>query len=124
MLRAIRVQNFMGIVFREINLSPQGVLIEGGNAQGKTSLLDAIRVGLLNEGASPDMIRRGADEAVLEFVIESPAVAGGEVTVERTLKRDGKQLIATRVTAGELVVVPIDERIGVDEAVSVLGGAS
>jgi hypothetical protein len=105
MLRSIVIKNFMGIEFREMRLEEHGALIVGGNARGKTSLLAAIRVGLLNEGASADMVRLGADEATLELRIDGPPEYG-ELSVRRRLTPSGGNSLDVKDTLGRKIAKP------------------
>lgn len=95
MLKRVTIRNFMGITFREVTLPPHGVVIQGTNAQGKTSFLEAIRVGLLNVGASPSMVRKGADEAILEFVVDGTEETG-DITIRRRLTPDDDNTITVK----------------------------
>ncbi len=55
---------------KAVRINPDGstVIIGGRNAQGKTSVLDVISMGLEGEGAiPPEPIRRGQDEAEIEL---------------------------------------------------------
>lgn len=105
MLKSIVVKNFMGIAFREVRLDARGAVIAGGNARGKTSLLAAIRVGLLNEGASPDMVRMGAKEATLELRIDGPPEYG-ELAVRRRLTPEGGNTLDVKDTLGRKIQKP------------------
>lgn len=105
MLKSIKVTNFMGITFREVRLDANGAIIAGGNARGKTSLLAAIRVGLLNEGASPDMVRMGSKEAVLELRIDGPPEYG-EIEVKRRLTPEGGNTLSVEDTLGRKIKKP------------------
>lgn len=95
MLKRLTVRNFCGIVFQEIVLPPKGIMIDGGNAQGKTSLLHAIKVGLLNLGATGSMVRHGADASELEFVIDGTEETG-DITVRRRMTPDGGNTISVK----------------------------
>lgn len=105
MLKQIKVTNFMGIAFREVRLDATGAVITGGNAKGKTSLLAAIRVALLNEGASPDMVRMGSKEAVLELRIDGPPEYG-ELAVRRRLTPEGGNTLDVKDTLGRKIQKP------------------
>lgn len=105
MLKMITVTNFMGITFRQVTLDQHGAVITGGNARGKTSLLAAIRVGLLNEGATPDMVRMGSKEAVLELRIDGPPEYG-ELAVRRRLTPEGGNTLDVKDTLGRKIQKP------------------
>lgn len=104
MLKGIKVSQFKGITFKEIDLPACGVIIEGTNAQGKTSLLEAIRVGLLNKGAASTMVRQGADKSTLEFVIEGTDETG-DLQVVRRMTADG----GNNLTVKDALGVKIDK---------------
>ncbi len=115
MLKKVSVRNFCGIVFQEITLPPKGVSIEGGNAQGKTSLLHAIKVGLLNLGATGSMVRHGADASELEFVIEGTDETG-DITVRRRMTPDGGNTISVKDSFKTKIAKPqtfLNEILGV-----------
>ncbi len=69
-------------LIREIEISDIGDVLEvrGDAANGKTSILAAIRAGI--EGLDPDMIRRGADSAEIELHLS-------DATVNRIFRADG-----------------------------------
>jgi hypothetical protein len=104
-LKMITVTNFMGITFRQVTLDQHGAVITGGNAKGKTSLLAAIRVALLNEGASPDMVRMGSKEAVLELRIDGPPEYG-ELAVRRRLTPEGGNTLDVKDALGRKILKP------------------
>jgi recombinational DNA repair ATPase RecF len=80
----LRVANFKRI--EEVTVDIDGnVLIGGANAQGKSSLLDAVMVGLVG-GASipPDPVHHGKDKATISLTLDNGLV------VERTITPDRK----------------------------------
>lgn len=84
-IKAIHVRDFKGIKDIQLDsLDPTLVVITGRNAQGKSSLLDAIVSGLSGKAGTPDVpIRKGADKA--EIIIDL-----GEIQVKKRITRDGK----------------------------------
>lgn len=59
-ISAIRGTNVFCFETFEMDIAPDGAIIEGGNGRGKTSVLKILRAALIEKGASPDMIRKGA----------------------------------------------------------------
>lgn len=59
-----------------------GAIIEGGNAKGKTSVLNLVRAALVEKGASKDMIRKGSDKGEILVRVDNHFVrrvmSGGE----------------------------------------------
>lgn len=94
-ITACSVRDFKRI--REINLNLTDeervwVLIGGNNAQGKSSLLDALAAALGGgRRIPPDPVRHGADKAEIRVEID-----GGALLVRRVIKPDGKtELVVT-----------------------------
>lgn len=115
MLKKVVINNFMGITFRELVLPPHGVVIQGTNAEGKTSFLEAIRVGLLNIGASPSMVRKGADESILEFVVDGTEETG-DITIRRRLTPDKGNTLTVKDSFGVKMKSPqsfLNELLGI-----------
>ncbi len=69
-------------LIREVEISDIGDVLEvrGDAANGKTSILAAIRAGI--EGLDPDMIRRGADSAEIELHLS-------DAKINRIFRQDG-----------------------------------
>ncbi len=84
----LTIENFKRIEVVEIEPCPGGglVVVAGKNAQGKSSILDAIMAALCGGREIPEMaLREGTDEGFIRVDL-------GEYVVERTFKlgRDGK----------------------------------
>ena len=79
----LRAENWMAIEAYSLDIPETGVVIEGGCAKGKTSILYAIRDALMTDHVSPEAIRLSADRAVLEVNL-------GHYTVRRVIKRNQK----------------------------------
>lgn len=79
-----------------VNISPTGhVVLGGNNAQGKSSVLDAVTAALFGAKAIPaEPVRHGESEATIKVQLDDGVV------VERTIKPDGKHRI--KVVAGEM----------------------
>lgn len=85
-IKSLSVQRFMRITSAEISPDGSLVVLRGKNAQGKTSILDAISALLEGKKACPDKpIHEGAEDAVLLGEI-------GDYTVTRTFKGDETML--------------------------------
>jgi hypothetical protein len=87
----LQVENIKRLIAVEINPHSDVVVISGKNAQGKSSVLDAIWWAL--EGASNIQsvpIRRGANEARIRLDL-------GEIIVTRRFKKDAKGEVTTGV---------------------------
>jgi hypothetical protein len=60
-----------------MDFGPNGGLIEGGNAQGKTSILNMIRAALVEKGATRDMIKKGSDKGEIIVRVDNLLVRRG-----------------------------------------------
>lgn len=92
----LEVANFKRI--REVALDVDGSVVVGGNnAQGKSSLLDAVWAGLVGGAAIPaDPVRHGEDKATIRLTLDNG------ITVERTVTPDRKgKLKLTGAPGGE-----------------------
>jgi DNA repair exonuclease SbcCD ATPase subunit len=90
-IHRLRIENYLGI--EELDVAPGKVnVISGGNAQGKTSILDAIAGALSGEKARPRLVRDGADKAVVLLEVRD-----GEHTlqVKRTIGTTSSRLEVT-----------------------------
>ena len=80
---SLNIENVMRIKAAHIEPSSNVVILGGRNAQGKTSVLDAISMAIGVRKLCPDMpIREGEDTASIEVQL-------GEMFITRTFKRDG-----------------------------------
>jgi len=82
-IQALRVQNFKRL--SEVDIEPGGrqiVILGGKNAQGKSSVLDAIQGALAGKKALPDEpVHRGEDRGCIEIDLDDG------ITIRRTLTR-------------------------------------
>lgn len=106
----IRVSNIFGI--RELELSPQGksMVITGGNAKGKSSILKAIEAGFVGAGGSA--VYAGSDKGEIMFELEEleidrviDANKGSRLEVVQTsgavrMRQDKPQAFLDRIAAG------------------------
>ena len=86
MLLELRLENYAVIDHLVVEFAPGLNLLTGETGAGKSILIDALSL-LLGEKASPDVVRFGADRAVLSAVFE--VEAGSEKSVSRILEDNG-----------------------------------
>ncbi|MGI9491038.1 MAG: AAA family ATPase, partial [Geminicoccaceae bacterium] len=82
---ALQAENFMGL--KAVAISPDGNVVEvtGSNGSGKTSVLDAIWVGLAGPKGVAKPIRDGAEKACIKLDM-------GDLIVEREINGKGNKL--------------------------------
>src|SRR5579863_193948 len=103
MLVELRLENYAVIDNVAVEFAPGLNLLTGETGAGKSILLDALAL-LLGEKASNDVIRAGADRAVISAVFE--AEAASETSLARVLESNGRDesddgsLILRREIAG------------------------
>jgi len=78
----LRVVNYRGIESLETELSAAGAVVSGGNAKGKTTVLNAIRAALVGRGIDAKDIRLGADRA--EVLVDMDALSVRRVITPKT----------------------------------------
>jgi len=94
MLLELRAENYAVIDHAIAVFGPGLNLLTGETGAGKSILVDALAL-LMGDKASSDMVRHGADRAVLACVFES--TAGAEATLEANgLDADGAEIILRR----------------------------
>ncbi len=86
MLVELRLENYAVIDNLAVEFSPGLNLLTGETGAGKSILIDALAL-LLGEKASTDVIRTGAEKAVVSAVFEIESVA--EKSVSRALELNG-----------------------------------
>jgi DNA repair protein RecN (Recombination protein N) len=104
MLATLRVQNFAIVDALEVRFGPGLNVITGETGAGKSILVDALGL-VLGDRASPEVVREGAEEGVVEALLELPADhpvferlaalglgagEGGELLVRRVVSRSGR----------------------------------
>jgi len=122
MLVSVRIKNLAVIEEVEAAFGPGFTVVTGETGAGKSIMVGAIGL-LLGERASPELVRTGADEAVIEGVFdlsgegqEIPEAYGGgtELTVRRVVGADGRSrawvngAAATISALGALVARQLD----------------
>ncbi len=86
MLAELRLENFAVIENVEVEFAPGLSLLTGETGAGKSMLIDALAL-LLGGKASPDVVRFGADRAVVSAVFEIESES--EKAVSRILEENG-----------------------------------
>lgn len=99
-ITAVAVRDFKRI--KDITIKPDAdrsiILIGGKNAQGKSSLLDALTVAIGGKKMQPaDPVRHGAEDA--EIMVE---LDGGALTVRRQIDADGESTLEVRDAMGAI----------------------
>ena len=101
MLRYLSIQNLAVIERIEVEFQPGLNVLTGETGAGKSMLVEA--VGLLMGGrAAPDLVRTGAERAVVQAIFDS---TGTEVIVRREVGAEGPSrafIDGALVTAGAL----------------------
>ncbi|MBI2678843.1 MAG: DNA repair protein RecN [Candidatus Koribacter versatilis] len=100
MLLELRVENYAVIDNVAVEFAAGLNLLTGETGAGKSILIDALAL-LLGEKASADVIRHGAEKAVVAGVFEAPAKLVDPVLEANGLDSDSAQLILRReISAG------------------------
>jgi DNA repair protein RecN (Recombination protein N) len=86
MLVELRLENYAVIDNAAVEFAPGLNLLTGETGAGKSIMIDALAL-LLGEKASSDVIRTGAERAVVSAVFECGGEAGD--AIEKTLERNG-----------------------------------
>jgi DNA repair protein RecN (Recombination protein N) len=104
MLLALRIQNFTVVEEVEVGFGPGLTVLTGETGAGKSILVDALGL-LLGTRADADCVRSGADEAVVEAVLQrTPGLAlrletlglpdhGDDVVLRRVVGRTGRSKV-------------------------------
>src|SRR5688572_22770308 len=114
MLKLLKIKNIAVISGVELEFGPGLNALTGETGAGKSILIDALGL-LLGDRASPDLIRSGEDQAVVEALVESPGAISvleshglptedGEVILRREIQATGK----SRATVNG-ALVPVSE---------------
>lgn len=119
MLHTLRLKNFAVVEEAEVGFGPGLTVLTGETGAGKSILIDAL--GLLVGGrAESDVIRAGADEAIVEGLFERTPTLGArleehglpddgpEVSIRRSLGRQGR---GRAYVNGALVTVGVLQRL-------------
>lgn len=101
MLQELRLENYAVIDNVAVEFAPGLNLLTGETGAGKSILIDALTL-LLGEKASTDVIRSGADKAVVSavFELDGPAEKSvGEILGDNGIDEEGNSLILRREIA-------------------------
>src|SRR5262245_16650392 len=119
MLKFIRINNIALIADAQLELGPGLTLLTGETGAGKSILVDALGL-ILGRRASPELIRSGEEQAVVEGVAERPGLhtfleghalpSGDEIVIRRELQASGKGRMTVN---GALVPVALARELGV-----------
>lgn len=89
MLKYLRIQNFATIENIEIKFKKGFTVLTGETGTGKSIIIDGIRLALGEKG-EVDQIRTGEKELQVEAIFSSSSsLSSQEITLQRTLSRDG-----------------------------------
>ncbi len=99
-ITAVSASNFKRL--RDVQITPDAdraiILIGGKNAQGKSSLLDALTTAFGGKRAAPaDPVRHGAESATIHVELDH-----GEITIERQIDKDGSTKLVVSDRTGPM----------------------
>jgi DNA repair protein RecN (Recombination protein N) len=97
-LLELRVENYAVIDSLAVEFAPGLNLLTGETGAGKSILIDALSL-LLGDKASSEMIRHGAEKAVVSGVFEADEKQLGRVLEENGIEAEGGQIIVKREVA-------------------------
>ena len=98
MLLELRVENYAVIDSLAVEFASGLNLLTGETGAGKSILIDALSL-LLGDKASTDMIRHGAEKAVVSGVFEADEKRLRRVLEENGIEPEGNQVIVKREIA-------------------------
>src|ERR1019366_3648530 len=98
MLLELHIRNFAIIEEAQLEFGAGRNVLSGETGAGKTIILSALGL-LLGSRASPDMIRTGEKEAVVEGLFELEGAAAMPELAARKSDGDARELIVRRSTA-------------------------
>lgn len=98
MLLELRVENYAVIDSLAVEFAPGLNLLTGETGAGKSILIDALSL-LLGDKASTEMIRHGAEKAVVSGVFEADEKHLSRVLEENGIEAEGSQIIVKREVA-------------------------
>ncbi len=98
MLLELRVENYAVIDSLAMEFAPGLNLLTGETGAGKSILIDALSL-LLGDKASTEMIRHGAEKAVVSGVFEADEKRLARVLEENGIEPEGSQIIVRREIA-------------------------
>ncbi len=98
MLLELRVENYAVIDTLAVEFAAGLNLLTGETGAGKSILIDALSL-LLGEKASADVIRHGAEKAMVSGVFEAEDKALGRILEDNGIEPEGGQIIVKREVA-------------------------
>ncbi|HEY6305678.1 MAG TPA: DNA repair protein RecN [Candidatus Angelobacter sp.] len=98
MLLELRVENYAVIDTLAVEFAPGLNLLTGETGAGKSILIDALSL-LIGEKAFADVIRHGAEKAVVSGVFETDAKPLARILEENGIEPEGAQIIIKREIA-------------------------
>jgi DNA repair protein RecN (Recombination protein N) len=98
-LLELRVENYAVIDSLAVEFAPGLNLLTGETGAGKSILIDALSL-LLGDKASADVVRHGAEKAVVSGVFEAEEQSLERVLEENGIEPEGAQIIVKREVAG------------------------
>lgn len=98
MLLELRVENYAVIDSLAVEFAPGLNLLTGETGAGKSILIDALSL-LLGDKASTDMIRHGAEKAVVSGVFEADEKRVARLLEENGIEAEGNHVIVKRELA-------------------------
>ena len=98
MLLELRVENYAVIDSLAVEFAPGLNLLTGETGAGKSILIDALSL-LLGDKASTEMIRHGAEKAVVSGVFEAEEKQMARALEENGIEPEGNQIIVKREIA-------------------------
>lgn len=90
----IEIRKYRGIEALDVDVDAHGLIAEGGNARGKTTILRALRAALCAQDIGPDAIRHGHDRA--EILVDLD-----DLTVRRVI---GPKKSSVSISQGDKVI--------------------
>ncbi len=121
MLAQLTISDFAIIDSLSVNLSGGLNILSGETGAGKSIIINAVNL-ILGGRGSPDLIRTGAERAVVEALFQLPAGSplckflenmdipfNGEVLIKRTISKEGKSTVRIN---GSLATVQMLSRLG------------
>jgi DNA repair protein RecN (Recombination protein N) len=123
MLLELRIRNFAIIEETSLEFGPGLNVLSGETGAGKTIILSALGL-LLGERASPDMVRAGEKEAIVEAMFELEGETPIPELAERARDAKNRELLIRRVVAeGGRSRVSIDGAMATVQSLAKLGAA-
>jgi DNA repair protein RecN (Recombination protein N) len=123
MLVELRIRNFAIIEAAELEFASGLNILSGETGAGKTIILSALGL-LLGGRASPDMIRSGEKEAVVEGLFGLEGEAPIAELAGRAREVDGREMLVRRVIAeGGRSRVTLDGELATVQSLSRIGAA-